>query len=73
MKIVFELSSNALLICSSELTWLVSDEIVAKIRESGFKVAMKKEVNLTKEQAEEFYKEHKNQDYFEELTTRMSS
>ena len=33
---------------------------------------MQKEVQLTKEQAEEFYKEHKDQEYFEELTTRMS-
>lgn len=35
-------------------------------------VAMTKELTLTKEQAEDFYKEHKDQDYFEELTTRMS-
>ena len=34
---------------------------------------MQKEVNLTKEQAAEFYCEHKDQDYFDELTTRMSS
>ncbi|XP_060586783.1 thioredoxin domain-containing protein 3 homolog isoform X17 [Ruditapes philippinarum] len=49
------------------------DQILAKIRESGFKVAMSKEIHLTKEQAEEFYKEHQGQEYFEELTTRMSS
>jgi nucleoside diphosphate kinase len=48
------------------------DQILAKIRESGFKVAMSKEIHLTKEQAEEFYKEHQGQEYFEELTTRMS-
>ncbi|XP_053385451.1 thioredoxin domain-containing protein 6-like isoform X19 [Mercenaria mercenaria] len=49
------------------------DAILAKIRESGFKVAMSKEIHLTKEQAEDFYKEHRGQEYFEELTTRMSS
>ena len=48
------------------------DEILAKITEAGFKVAMQKEITLTKEQAEDFYKEHKEESYFEELTTRMS-
>lgn len=49
-----------------------SDEIIEKIKEAGFKIAMQKEVHLTKEQAEEFYKEHQGQEYFEELTDRMS-
>ncbi|CAH1788238.1 unnamed protein product [Owenia fusiformis] len=49
------------------------DAILEKIRAAGFEVALQKEVQLTKEQAEEFYKEHEGQDYFEELTTRMSS
>jgi len=49
------------------------DEILAKIAESGFTIAMSKEMHLTKEQAEEFYSEHKEQEYFEELTTRMSN
>ena len=53
--------------------YIFTDDIVAKIRESGFKIAMKKEVQLNKEQAEEFYSEHKDQDYFDELTNRMSS
>ncbi|KAL4217403.1 Thioredoxin domain-containing protein 3 [Mactra antiquata] len=48
------------------------DEILAKIKESGFKVAMSKEIHLTKEQAEDFYSEHRGQEYFEELTDRMS-
>ena len=52
---------------------IFTDDIVAKIRESGFKIAMKKEVQLNKEQAEEFYSEHKDQEYFDELTNRMSS
>ena len=51
----------------------ISDEILANIRASGFKVAMQKEVQLSKEQVEEFYSEHRDQKYFEELTNRMSS
>ncbi|XP_061183794.1 thioredoxin domain-containing protein 6-like isoform X2 [Saccostrea echinata] len=49
------------------------DEILANINEAGFKVAMQKEVQLTKEMAEDFYREHKDQDYFEELVLRMTS
>ncbi|XP_050407607.1 thioredoxin domain-containing protein 6 isoform X7 [Patella vulgata] len=49
------------------------EEILEKIRESGFKVALQKEMTLTKEQAAEFYKEHEDQPYFEDLITRMSS
>ena len=33
---------------------------------------MTKEMELTKEQAEEFYSEHKDKDFFESLTTHMS-
>jgi nucleoside diphosphate kinase len=33
---------------------------------------MQKEMQLTKEMAEDFYKDHKDQDYFEELVTRMT-
>ncbi|XP_041374381.1 thioredoxin domain-containing protein 3 homolog isoform X4 [Gigantopelta aegis] len=49
------------------------DEIMDKIKEAGFRVALQKEMTLTKEQAEEFYKEHRDKPYFEELTTRMSN
>ncbi|XP_064647241.1 thioredoxin domain-containing protein 3 homolog isoform X10 [Lineus longissimus] len=48
------------------------EEILAKVKEAGFEVALQKEVQLTKEQAEEFYKEHRGEEYFEELTTKMS-
>lgn len=51
---------------------LLTEEIMNSINEAGFKVAMQKEMHLTKEQAEEFYKEHKDEEYFEELTNRMS-
>jgi len=49
------------------------DEILASIQDAGFQIALSKEVTLNKEQAEEFYKEHEGQPYFEELVTRMSS
>jgi nucleoside diphosphate kinase len=51
---------------------LFIDAILEKIRESGFKVAMQKEMQLTREMAEDFYKEHEGQDYFEQLVTNMS-
>ncbi|XP_074646770.1 thioredoxin domain-containing protein 6-like isoform X2 [Tubulanus polymorphus] len=49
------------------------DSIMEKIQEAGFEVAIQKEIQLTQEQAEEFYKEHKEQPYFEELVARMTS
>lgn len=48
------------------------EDILATISEAGFKVAMQKEMQLTREMAEDFYKEHKGQEYFEELITRMT-
>jgi nucleoside diphosphate kinase len=49
------------------------DEILEKIHEAGFEIAMTKELEMTKEEAEEFYGEHKDQEYFDPLTTHMSS
>ncbi|XP_078702270.1 thioredoxin domain-containing protein 6-like isoform X13 [Branchiostoma floridae x Branchiostoma belcheri] len=48
------------------------DEILAKIQEAGFTVALQKEMQLTKDQATEFYKEHEGQDYFEQLIESMT-
>lgn len=48
------------------------DEIMQKIHEAGFTIALQKEVQLTREQAEGFYKEHAGQPYFEELVDRMT-
>ena len=50
----------------------VLDEILEKIKESGFQVALQKEIQLSREQAEEFYKEHTGEAYFEELINRMT-
>ncbi|GFO05427.1 thioredoxin domain-containing protein 3-like protein [Plakobranchus ocellatus] len=48
------------------------DEILAKINEAGFKIAMYKEIELTRDQAAEFYKEHEEFPYFEQLVETMS-
>ncbi|XP_033727926.1 thioredoxin domain-containing protein 3 homolog isoform X5 [Pecten maximus] len=52
---------------------LHKEEVIQMINEAGFKIALQKEMLLTKEMAEDFYKEHKGQEYFDELVTRMSS
>ncbi len=49
-----------------------ADAIFEKIREAGFEIAYEKEMMLTKEQAEEFYKEHQGKDFYDSLTTNMS-
>ncbi|XP_067686636.1 thioredoxin domain-containing protein 6-like isoform X7 [Haliotis asinina] len=49
------------------------DEIIEKIKEAGFKIALHKEMTLTEEQAKEFYKEHTDKPYFDELIARMTS
>ena len=54
------------------LSFVFSDEILSKIKEAGFEVAMTKEMHLSREQAEEFYSEHKDKDFFESLMTHMS-
>lgn len=43
-----------------------------KIQEAGFEIAYEKELILTKEQAEKFYKEHEGKDFYDSLTTNMS-
>ena len=43
-----------------------------KIKEAGFEIAYEKELVLSKEQAEDFYKEHQGKDFYDSLTTNMS-
>ena len=50
----------------------ISESILAKIEESGFTIAMSKEITLSREQAEAFYAEHKGSDFFETLVENMS-
>ncbi|VDP40826.1 unnamed protein product [Schistosoma curassoni] len=52
---------------------LYKDEIVKQIKNAGFTITLEKVIQLTKEQVEEYYKEHMGQPYFGELTTLMSS
>ncbi|CAI7994440.1 Thioredoxin domain-containing protein 3 homolog [Geodia barretti] len=49
------------------------DEMLEKVQEAGFEIAMQKELTLTREQAAEFYKEHEGKEYFESLCNTMSS
>lgn len=49
------------------------DSILAKINESGFSIAMAKELTLSREEAEDFYDEHKGKDFFESLVSNMCS
>ena len=63
--------------CSSEIRSThyfhnLTESILQKIQEAGFEVAFEKELVLTKEQAEEFYKEHEDKEYFDSLTNHMS-
>ena len=59
-------------ISCTPLSFVFSDEILSKIKEAGFEVAMTKEMHLSREQAEEFYSEHRDKDFFESLMTHMS-
>ena len=54
------------------MNYYISESILAKIEESGFTIAMSKEITLSREQAEAFYAEHKDSDFFETLVENMS-
>ncbi|KAM8934117.1 thioredoxin domain-containing protein 6 [Pelodytes ibericus] len=49
------------------------DEVLQSIRDAGFSIAMQKEVMLTEQQVDEFYKEHRDQDYYQVLMKQMTS
>ena len=49
-----------------------AEEIIMRIHEEGFKIAMQKELQLNREQAVQFYNEHRGQPYFDELINRMT-
>lgn len=49
------------------------DVIMDKIRSSGFHIQAQKETHLTKDVVEQFYGEHKDKEFFGELTEFMTS
>ena len=49
----------------------LSDDIVDKIHEAGFRIAARKETTLSKEIAEEFYADLKDREYYNELVEHM--
>ncbi len=50
-----------------------NDAIIEHIKKNGFTVVEQKEANLSQEQAEGFYAEHKERPFFPELVTFMTS
>lgn len=58
--------------CYVTVFLVFAESIFQKIHEAGFEVAFQKELVLTKEQAEEFYNEHRDKEYFDSLTNHMS-
>ena len=53
------------------MSWF-TESIVMRIHEEGFRIAMQKELQLTREQAEDFYSELRGQPHFDELVNRMT-
>ncbi|RNA40879.1 thioredoxin domain-containing 3 -like protein, partial [Brachionus plicatilis] len=49
------------------------ESIVKKIQDKGFRIAMSKTVQLSVEQAEQFYADHKGRPYFDDLVKEMTS
>lgn len=49
------------------------DEVLQSIRDAGFSIAMQKEIMLTEQQVQEFYREHVDTEYFPALQQQMTS
>lgn len=50
----------------------ITEAIIQKIEESGFKVSLSSEQHLTKEVAAQLYADHQGSEFFEHLTDFMS-
>ena len=48
------------------------EAIINKFKAAGFIICAQKEINLTKQMAAVFYKEHEKKEYFDNLTDYMS-
>ena len=53
-------------------SYCLADQIINRIKESGFRIISRKDVGLTKELAGQFYHEHEGKDFFGGLTDYMS-
>ena len=51
---------------------ILIETILSKVKEAGFSVSLSNETHLTKEMAEQLYGEHRDKEYFEELTNMMT-
>jgi nucleoside-diphosphate kinase len=51
----------------------VTGKVIAKFEDEGFRIIACKMVLLSREKAEEFYKEHKGKEFYEPLVNFMSS
>ncbi len=49
------------------------DDVLEKIKSSGFEIAMARQVQLDRQDAEDFYSEQRDQPFFEELVAEMIS
>ncbi len=66
------LEYSIIMCCFSFCKFDFTEAIVSKIEESGFKISMSKETQLTKEMAYQLYSGHEGSEYFEELTEMMA-
>lgn len=48
------------------------DEIIQKIKENGFSIIQEQQLQLSKEKAGSFYKEHEGKPFYQDLTSWMS-
>lgn len=48
------------------------DQILKRIKDSGFEIAMNKLVNFDEKQAQDFYAEHKDKPFFNDLVKEMT-
>ena len=51
----------------------LTNDICSRIEDSGLKIISKKQLELTRDQAESFYDEHKGKPFFEALINFMTS
>lgn len=63
--------TNSHIISTMYFLFTATEEILEEIRGSGFSVTQLKEMVLSREVAEEFYKEHREKPFFSQLVEFM--